>query len=43
MLKGLDIPRQLLEQQNLLAKSKEKEEKSKMIQTLKQLKAKEVR
>lgn len=43
MLKGLDIPRQLLEQQNLLVKSKEKEEKSKMIQTLKQLKAKEVR
>ena len=40
MLKGLDIPRQLLEQQNLLAKSKDKEEKSKMIQTLKQLKAK---
>ena len=40
MLKGLDIPRQLLEQQNLLAKSKEKDEKSKTMQTLKQLKAK---
>lgn len=40
MLKGLDIPRQLLEQQNLAAKSKEKEEKSKLIQTLKQIKTK---
>jgi hypothetical protein len=40
MLKGLDIPRQLLEQQNLIAKSKEKDEKSKLIHSLKQIKAK---
>lgn len=43
MLKGLDIPRQLLEQQNLIAKSKEKDEKSKLIHSLKQIKAKQVR